>query len=95
MFSNEEPFYPKSILQSFALNNSKALELLDEVLQLNETNLSDRYDRVACSHFVEYISPTIADSKFSVVIGALFPDEKLAEFQGLYKGTFNTGWIDR
>lgn len=86
MFSHEEPLYPRKIMESMTLNDVSAVSMLEEVLQTNATKLSDRYNQVACNHYKEFFLSKFAEEDFSVTIGALFPDEKLPKFQGLYQG---------
>lgn len=85
-FSERAPYYQRDILNTVKLNRNKSIEFLDEVLELNTLNLSDRYNRVACNHVNETISSKLSSVTLTVAIGALLPNESLKEFKGLYEG---------
>lgn len=89
MYSQFNPKYELEILKTMNINNTQADYLINEMLKYNETELSDRYDKVACDNFHKFIPPSIAAAKMSVTIGAILPDENLAEFHGLFQGLSN------
>lgn len=74
-FSGKKQDYLNNLVKSVSLNNSMAVELLNQVRRLNGTDLQVRYNHVACENVEKFVSSKIKDVYFNVSIGIWFPND--------------------